>query len=90
MVSLHSVSYSTVLNITLLVRHPETAKLVVNFDPKVTEVILDTKWLLKMGLEVPKQALRLLKMESEIKANHLRLQVNYNTLSVMDGYLSVK
>uniref|UniRef100_A0AAQ4Q6E3 AAA+ ATPase domain-containing protein n=1 Tax=Gasterosteus aculeatus aculeatus TaxID=481459 RepID=A0AAQ4Q6E3_GASAC len=63
-----------VLNITLLVRHPETAKLVVNFDPKVTEVILDTKWLLKMGLEVPKQALRLLKMESEIKANHLRLQ----------------
>ncbi|KAM8851323.1 dynein axonemal heavy chain 8-like isoform 4-T8 [Spinachia spinachia] len=63
-----------VLNITLLVRHPETAKLVVNFDPKVTEVIWDTKWLMKMGLEVPKQALRLVKLESEIKANHLRLQ----------------
>ncbi|XP_075954128.1 dynein axonemal heavy chain 8-like [Anarhichas minor] len=63
-----------VLHITLLVRHPSTGKLVVNFDPKVTEVIRDAKCLLKMGLEVPKQALRLVKSESEIKANHFRLQ----------------
>ncbi|XP_037304127.2 dynein axonemal heavy chain 8-like [Pungitius pungitius] len=63
-----------VLNITLLVRHPETNKLVLNFDPKVTEVICDGKRLLKMGLEVPQQALRLVKLESEIKANHFRLQ----------------
>ncbi|XP_062284222.1 dynein axonemal heavy chain 8-like [Scomber scombrus] len=63
-----------VLNITLLVRHPKTGKLVVNFDPKVTEVIREAKCLLKMGLEVPKQALRLVKLESSINANHLRLQ----------------
>ncbi|KAM9349881.1 dynein axonemal heavy chain 8-like [Symphorus nematophorus] len=63
-----------VLNITLLVRHPETGKLVVNFDPKVTEVIRETKCLLKMGLEVPAQALRLVKQESIINGNHLRLQ----------------
>ncbi|CAK6957757.1 dynein axonemal heavy chain 8-like [Scomber scombrus] len=62
------------LNITLLVRHPKTGKLVVNFDPKVTEVIREAKCLLKMGLEVPKQALRLVKLESSINANHLRLQ----------------
>ncbi|KAI3374766.1 hypothetical protein L3Q82_021323, partial [Scortum barcoo] len=63
-----------VLNITLLVRHPKTGKLVVNFDPKVTEVIREAKCLLKMGLDVPKQALRLVKLESKLKANHLRLQ----------------
>lgn len=68
----------TVLNVTLLVRHPTTGKLVVNFDPKVTEVIRDAKWLLKMGLEVPKQALSLVKLESKINANHLRLQVNHH------------
>lgn len=66
----------TVLNITLLVRHPATGKLFVNFDPKVTEVIREAKCLLKMGLEVPKQALRLVKFESKLYAHHLRLQVN--------------
>uniref|UniRef100_A0A671YVZ2 Dynein axonemal heavy chain 8 n=1 Tax=Sparus aurata TaxID=8175 RepID=A0A671YVZ2_SPAAU len=56
----------SVLNITLLVRHPATGKLFVNFDPKVTEVIREAKCLLKMGLEVPKQALRLVKFESKL------------------------
>ncbi|XP_044223058.1 dynein axonemal heavy chain 8-like [Thunnus albacares] len=63
-----------VLNITLLVRHPKTGKFVVNFDPKVTEVIREAKCLLKMGLEIPKQALCLVKLESRMNANHLRLQ----------------
>ncbi|GLD50869.1 dynein heavy chain 8, axonemal [Lates japonicus] len=63
-----------VLNITLLVRHPKTGKLVVNFDPKVIEVIREAKCLLKMGLEVPKQALRLVKSENRINTNHLRLK----------------
>ncbi|XP_041805872.1 dynein heavy chain 8, axonemal-like [Chelmon rostratus] len=63
-----------VLNISLLVRHPMTEKLVVNFDPKVTEVICEAKCLLKMGLEVPKQALCLVKLESKINTNHHKLQ----------------
>ncbi|XP_045906997.1 dynein axonemal heavy chain 8-like isoform X1 [Micropterus dolomieu] len=71
-----------VLNITLLVRHPKTGKLVVNFDPKVTEVIREAKCLLKMGLEVPKQALRLVNLESKIKGYHLRLQ------TILDDYES--
>uniref|UniRef100_A0A4W6EG55 Dynein axonemal heavy chain 8 n=1 Tax=Lates calcarifer TaxID=8187 RepID=A0A4W6EG55_LATCA len=66
-----------VLNITLLVRHPKTGKLVVNFDPKVIEVIREAKCLLKMGLEVPKQALRLVKSENRINTNHLRLKVKH-------------
>lgn len=82
--------FKTVLNITLLVRHPKTGKLVINFDPKVTEVIREAKCLLKTGLEVPKQALRLVKLESKINANHLRLQVNHNIfLHRWLGYLEI-
>uniref|UniRef100_A0A3B4XA16 Dynein axonemal heavy chain 8 n=1 Tax=Seriola lalandi dorsalis TaxID=1841481 RepID=A0A3B4XA16_SERLL len=66
-----------VLNITLLVRHPKTGKFVVNFDPEVTEVIREAKCLLKMGLEIPKQALCLVKLESRINTNQLRLQSLY-------------
>lgn len=49
----------------------------INFDSKVAEVIREAKCLLKMGLEVPKQALHLVKLESKINVNHLRLKVNY-------------
>lgn len=82
----------TVLNITLLVRHPKTGKFVVNFDPKVTEVIREAKCLLKMGLEIPKQALCLVKLESRMNANHLRLQVNYFIIFFHRwmGYLNIK
>lgn len=83
-------SLITVLQNTLLVRHPKTGKLVDNFDPKVTEVIADAKRLLRMGLEVPKPALLLVKWESEIKTNHLRLEVDYNTFLKMDGYRKIK
>ncbi|KAG7229074.1 hypothetical protein INR49_013193 [Caranx melampygus] len=72
-----------VLNMTLLVRHPVTGKLVVNLDPKVTEFIQEAKCLLKMGLEIPKQGLSLVKLESTIKANHLRLQVMSPTVDEM-------
>uniref|UniRef100_A0A8C8CZV8 AAA+ ATPase domain-containing protein n=1 Tax=Oncorhynchus tshawytscha TaxID=74940 RepID=A0A8C8CZV8_ONCTS len=47
------------LQATLLVRHMDTGKLLVNFDPKITEIVRETKCMLKMGLEVPDQALRL-------------------------------
>ncbi|KAI4809667.1 hypothetical protein KUCAC02_018534 [Chaenocephalus aceratus] len=63
-----------ILNITLLVRHAKTGKLVVNFDPKVTEVIREANCLMKMGMEVPKQALNLVKLESKLNSDHLRLQ----------------
>ncbi|XP_039872861.1 dynein heavy chain 8, axonemal-like isoform X1 [Simochromis diagramma] len=63
-----------VLNVALLVRHPKTEKLVVNFDPKVTEVIREAKCLVKMDLLVPKQALHLLSIETKLSADHHRLQ----------------
>uniref|UniRef100_A0AAX7SLG8 AAA+ ATPase domain-containing protein n=1 Tax=Astatotilapia calliptera TaxID=8154 RepID=A0AAX7SLG8_ASTCA len=69
-----------VLNVALLVRHPKTEKLVVNFDPKVTEVIREAKCLVKMGLLVPKQALHLLNIETKLSADHHRLQAKRDHL----------
>uniref|UniRef100_F7EDE6 Dynein axonemal heavy chain 8 n=1 Tax=Monodelphis domestica TaxID=13616 RepID=F7EDE6_MONDO len=62
------------LQATLFVRHPETGKLLVNFDPKILEIVRETKCMIKMKLEVPEQAKRLLKLESTLKGNKLYLQ----------------
>lgn len=63
------------LQATLLVLHPDTGKLMVNFDPKISEIIRETKCMQKMGLVVPEQALRLVKNEKSIMASRLRLEV---------------
>uniref|UniRef100_A0A8D1CH64 AAA+ ATPase domain-containing protein n=1 Tax=Sus scrofa TaxID=9823 RepID=A0A8D1CH64_PIG len=63
------------LQATLFVRHPETGKLLVNFDPKILEVVRETKCMIKMKLDVPEQAKRLLKLESKLKGDKLYLQL---------------
>ncbi|XP_005873850.1 PREDICTED: dynein heavy chain 8, axonemal [Myotis brandtii] len=62
------------LQATLFVRHPESGKLMVNFDPKILEVVRETKCMIKMKLEVPDQAKRMLKLESKLKGDKLHLQ----------------
>jgi dynein heavy chain len=44
------------LNSTVLIRHPDTKTLLVNFDPKVKEVFREIEVMVKMGLDVPLQA----------------------------------
>ena len=41
------------LNSTVLVRHPDTAKLLVNFDKKIIELLRDIQVLKSMDIEVP-------------------------------------
>ncbi|XP_004619390.1 dynein axonemal heavy chain 8 [Sorex araneus] len=62
------------LQATLFVRHPESGKLLVNFDPKILEVVRETKCMIKLKLEVPDQAKKMLKMESKLKSDKLHLQ----------------
>ncbi|KAM4694178.1 LOW QUALITY PROTEIN: dynein axonemal heavy chain 8 [Discoglossus pictus] len=63
------------LQATLLVRHPETGKMLANFDPKIPEIIRETKCMVKMGIEVPEQAMKLVKVESSLKSNQNQLAV---------------
>lgn len=85
--------FITVLNHTLLVRHPRTGKLVDNFDPKVHEVIREAKCLGALNLQVPKQALVLVNRESKLNGYHLHLKVIlkafYNVLYIWVSYTSV-
>ncbi|XP_074092949.1 dynein axonemal heavy chain 8 [Macrotis lagotis] len=62
------------LQATLFVRNPETGKLLVNFDPKILEIIRETKCMIRMKLEVPDLAKKLLTWETKLKANKLYLQ----------------
>lgn len=60
----------------MLVRHPQTGKFLVNFDPQIPEIVRETKCMIKLGLEVPEQAKKIAKLENNLKSNKLRLEVN--------------
>ncbi|GCC35016.1 hypothetical protein chiPu_0013494 [Chiloscyllium punctatum] len=62
------------LHASLLVRHPETKEILVNFDPAVFEVLIEAKYLYKMGLDVPEAAFNLCLKETRIKNYYLSLQ----------------
>ncbi|POI31285.1 hypothetical protein CIB84_004964, partial [Bambusicola thoracicus] len=64
------------LQTTVLVRHPQTGKFLVNFEPQIPEIVRETKCMIKLGLEVPEQAKKLAKIENKLKSNKLRLEVN--------------
>ncbi|KAM4041697.1 dynein axonemal heavy chain 8 [Anomaloglossus baeobatrachus] len=71
------------LQATLLVRHPETKQLFVNFDPKFLEIFQEIKCMKKMCLDVPEEAEVFLKIEAELNSNRLQLETllkTYNTL----------
>ena len=53
-------------------RHPETSKLYVNFDPVILELIVESKYMTKLQLDIPESALFLCKKEDDIKEDHVR------------------
>ncbi|KAK1192580.1 DYH8 protein, partial [Pygoscelis papua] len=62
------------LQATIFARHPKTGKFLVNFDPQITEIVRETKCMIKLGLEVPEQAKKIVKVENNLKSNKLRLE----------------
>ncbi|KAK3754858.1 hypothetical protein QZH41_011331 [Actinostola sp. cb2023] len=56
------------LQASLLVRHPETKVLFVNFDPQILELIQEAKCMARLNLEVPNAALVLRLKEEQIKS----------------------
>ncbi|XP_075002904.1 dynein axonemal heavy chain 8 isoform X1 [Calonectris borealis] len=62
------------LQATIFVRHPKTGKFLVNFDPQIPEIVRETKCMIKLGLEVPEQAKKIVKIENNLKSKKLRLE----------------
>ena len=60
-----------VLQASILIRHPESGKLLVNFDPAIWELIAEAKYLKKIGLEIPDAAFRLCLKEKSINSNRV-------------------
>ena len=49
-------------------RHPETGNLLVNFDKEIMQLMRETKYLQRMGIEVPESAKMVLLQEEKFKA----------------------
>jgi len=58
------------LQASLLVRHPDTKKLYVNFDPHILILMRETECMEKMNLEIPYTAQPFKMKQSVFKTNH--------------------
>ena len=58
------------LQATLIVRHPETGNLLVNFDREISQLMREAKYLQRMGIEVPESAKMVLMMEDKYKHHY--------------------
>ena len=76
------------LNATVLVQHPETKELYVNFDQKVFELLRDIQVLRGMGIEIPTQALLIYGQKNEILERYDAIRVSNMIYSFLQ-YLSL-
>jgi len=61
------------LQATLIVRHPRTGKLFVNFDREILQLVRETKCLQRIGIEVPESAKMVLLQEDKFKSYYNQL-----------------
>jgi len=61
------------LQATLLVRHPEEGRLLVNFDRDILQLMREAKYLQRMGIEVPESAKMVLLQEDKFKGYYNQL-----------------
>ncbi|XP_030831333.1 dynein heavy chain 5, axonemal isoform X2 [Strongylocentrotus purpuratus] len=65
----------TGLHASLLVRHPDTQELYVNFDPQILTLIKETECMYRLGLEVPIAARAIFQKQSLFKENYNKLKL---------------
>ncbi len=56
------------LQATLIIRHPETGKLYVNFDPEIFQLLREARCLVKLDIAIPESAKLVLLQEDTFKA----------------------
>ncbi|KAG9460207.1 hypothetical protein GDO78_023311 [Eleutherodactylus coqui] len=60
------------LHASLLVRHPDAKELYVNLDPLILDVLYETRYLHKMGFEVPDVVHSIATREQQIKTHQIK------------------
>lgn len=63
------------LQVSLLVRSPDTGELFVNFDPQILTQIREVKCMMRLNLEIPHFATVLQQKHETLKQNYNKLQV---------------
>ena len=71
------------LSASLLVSHPETKELYVNFDPQILTMLRETECMTRLGLEIPATA-------KNLRAKQGLFKENYNSLNVSWALYYVK
>eukprot|EP00937_MAST-01D_sp_MAST-1D-sp2_P000239 g239.t1 len=61
------------LQATLLIRHPDTGRLFVNFDQEILQLVREAKCLDRMGIEIPDSAKMVLLQEERFKSHFNQL-----------------
>uniref|UniRef100_A0A8B9E3A9 Dynein axonemal heavy chain 8 n=1 Tax=Anser cygnoides TaxID=8845 RepID=A0A8B9E3A9_ANSCY len=72
------------LQATVLVRHPKTGKFLVNFDPQIPEIVRETKCMIKLGLEVPEQAKKIVRLENNLNLDDIQQAINRMIQLILD------
>ena len=63
------------LDSTLIVRHPDSKKLLVNYDPRINELMKEIDVMGSMGIDVPPKARAIRNKREELKENYNMVKV---------------
>ncbi|XP_072925763.1 dynein axonemal heavy chain 5-like [Hemitrygon akajei] len=63
------------LQASLLVKHPDTGEMFVNFDPDLSVLMREAECMVRMGLEIPSNAKALLQKQAMLKKMYNKLQL---------------
>ena len=76
------------LRATLLVRHPNTGQLLVNFDREIGQLIRESKFMMRMDVEVPASARIVLAQEDKFKSYYNQLTHTINMYTHLDNEIA--